>query len=74
MKRINGMFCLEWDDSDPFIINGNFEDDNNFVSLDLAFIPCNVLTGSAPITPECIANRDKQTEYLGKVNLNILTN
>ena len=56
-----GFFCLDWDDNDPFTINGN-ENNVNYSRLEFILVPCNYVHAEFGetddfIRDECIANK-----------------
>ena len=57
------MFCIDFDENEPDVIFGEFQDDNYF-RLEVLITPCNYLhtsngyTGDS-ISPECIPELDK---------------
>ncbi len=69
------MKCLDWSQVEPYWIEGRRED-GIFQSLDFEFVPCNVLIKGLKdsISEGCIADKEKQLEYLGDYNLVFLAN
>ena len=56
------MFCLDWNDEDPFEILGT-EQDDEYTRIELIFTPCNYIHTylgytEDTISPECIADLD----------------
>ena len=65
-----GMFCIDW--SKERLIYGN-ENNQNFQRIDILMNPCNYLHTHIgyegdTIDPECIADLEKQIEYLGPLD------
>ena len=67
------MYCIDWegDDVEPIEIYGN-EKNDEYQRVELVLVPCNYLHTHLgyegdTIAPECIADLDKQIEYLGPI-------
>ena len=71
------MQCLDWVDSEPFVIEGN-RASGSFVSLDFEYYPCNIIASGdlqkEKVGDECIADKQKQLDYVGDVNFVFLSN
>ena len=37
-----GLFCIDWDDDNPFEITG-YEFDDNYTRLEIVLVPCNYI-------------------------------
>ena len=78
MKRDEqrGMFCIDW--TDDLEIYGE-EQNPEFQKLEFLFLPCNYIhqidgyTGDY-VKEECIADLEKQKEYLGPLDMLIYFN
>ena len=73
-----GFFCINFAENEPDMIFGEFQDDN-YYRLEVLLTPCNYLHTSNgytadSISPECIPDLDKQTEYLGSSNWHFYMN
>lgn len=55
------------------IINGNGQI-LDYANIDISFVPCNVLVGPEEISDDCIADLEKQIEYLGPISLMTFAN
>ena len=70
--------CLDWNDDDPFEFVGQFTDDD-YTKLEVLLVPCNYLhiennySGDS-IHSECIADLDKQIDYMGASNWIVYSN
>ena len=65
------MFCLDWDSQD-ILIYGN-ERNDEYQRIELVLTPCNYLHTHLgykddKIHPECVADLEKQIEYLGPLD------
>ena len=66
-----GLFCLDWKDS--FLLYGEAIDDSAQM-MEFYLLPCNYVhsymgyTGDS-ISKECVADQEKQQEYLGKLQV-----
>ena len=57
------MFCVDWNDNDPYEVLGK-EFDDDFTRIELIFVPCNYLHTQLDykedtISPQCIANLEE---------------
>ena len=73
------MFCLDWDKlGDDIAIWGTENDELNYQRFEYVLLPCNYVhaefaqTGDS-IADGCIADRDKQIDYLGNMRSIFLT-
>lgn len=73
------LFCLDWDKlGDDIAIWGTENDEISYQRFEYVMIPCNYVhttfgpTGDS-VADECIADRDKQIEYLGNMRMIFLT-
>ena len=66
-KRGDGLWCLDWDDEDPFLIFGQ-ESDADYARLDFKLAPCNEIstTKETSFSLECNTDKQKQFEYTGE--------
>ena len=67
------MFCLDW--SDDILLYGN-EKNEEYQRIELVLTPCNYLHTHLgfegdTIHPECVADLEKQIEYLGPLDFMI---
>ena len=72
------MFCIDWNDDDPFELLGRQQDDE-YTRLEVLLNPCNykhTMLGyqEDSIHPECVADLEEQMEYLGACQMLILVN
>ena len=73
-KEKNGFYCIDWDDDNPLLIYG-YEGDSDYARLDFRLGPCNEISFTPDIHPECNYDLEKQLEYLSSViKLNVLHN
>ena len=57
------MFCVDWNDNDPYEVLGK-EFDDDFTRIELIFVPCNYLHTQLDykedtISPQCISNLEE---------------
>ena len=57
------MFCLDWNDDEPFELIGNSIDDN-YTRLEIVLVPCNYMHTQLgyqddSINPECIGDLEE---------------
>ena len=67
-----GLFCVDWDDDNPFVLQGN-ENNFSFATIDILLLPCNYVHSDYGdigdfVHKDCIANKRAQEEYLGNIN------
>ena len=72
------MQCLDWEDNEDYTIYGR-EIDKEHQRIEVIMVPCNYkhaefeeMSGEDTISDECIADFEKQAEYLGSINWLIL--
>ena len=57
------MYCIDWNDDDPFEITGDINDDN-YTRMEIIIAPCHYLHtmngyDKDEISPECIADLEE---------------
>ena len=73
------MFCIDWNDDDPFEIIGESTHDDDYARIDVIVTPCNYLhtllgyQGDS-IHPECVGDLQEQIEYMGASHVLVLLN
>ena len=55
------MYCIDWNDDDPFELIGESSQDDNYARIDVTLTPCNYLHTMLDyqddsISPECIGD------------------
>ena len=63
------MFCVDWNDDEPFELLGH-ERDDNFARFDIVLNPCNYLHTlldykDDSVSSECVTDLQKQIQYIG---------
>ena len=78
MGSHRGLYCFDWDEiGDILSIWGASSNDALYQRIEFDLLPCNYIhtefgdVGDS-IHPECIADRQKQQEYLGTVKIVVL--
>ena len=74
LKEEEGLYCIDWDDENPYLIYG-IEDDPEYARLDVKLAPCNEIDSDKYIDPACNFDPEKQFDYLSSsVDLIVLFN
>ena len=58
MKDNAELYCIDWDDDNPYLIYG-IEDDPDYARLDFKLSPCNEISIDPEVFPDCNVDREK---------------
>ena len=73
-KDMNALYCIDWDDENPFLALGN-DDDPDYARLDYKLGPCNEIDITPDIHPDCHYEPEDQFKYLSSsINLVVYHN
>ena len=70
LKDANALFCINWENLNPFSVLGN-DNDPNYGRLDFKLGPCNEIDITPDIYQDCHFDPDDQFEYLSS-SLNLV--
>ena len=73
------MYCIDWNDDEPFEIIGESAHDQDYARLDVILSPCNYLHTELgyqgdSIRSDCIGDYQEQIEYVGASHVLALIN